>query len=594
MSNYWSEKMKNTHRTLFLSCLLLGTIAFTVPQEGQAQYRFIKSMQNESVQDDKPVEQSEGAESAAPKKNSSNEPVSPPHDTTLLTFLNSHTSINKDEISKETHHFYTANNYVAVWFPNGQKSKAAEVALSVLQNAHEEGLDSDDYKEASAIDVSKNWVEAEIALTNTFLKFIHDVRVGRIAANHVTRTIKIVSPETQSVAYLTDALKDSAHNFDQLREMAPELEDYKKLKTLLVTYRQMARDNQSLPVLKKYDKKIRLKPGQSNGEVVKLKKILNVLGFLNDTDNSSVLDEKVMDGLKKFQRFHSLDDDGTVGAETIKALNWSLEDRIKKIIVNMERLRWLPDHLGDKFILVNVGGYEVMAVRKGIVEHRIKAIVGKKSRRTPLFYAPLKNVIINPSWGVPVSILVHDKIPKIIRDPSYVERAGFSVYDSSGARVDPYQVNWESEGASMRLRQSPGAHNALGRIKFNIENPYTIYLHGTPEDKLFKKGTRNFSSGCIRLHQPTLLAEWILKDVNGWGTGDIEGKIKAGSTQSLALKNNLPVYFAYMTVWVDDDGHSHFSPDAYDMDDALIKALNVKVDVPLSVAVGKNLKIRYA
>jgi L,D-transpeptidase YcbB len=587
--------MKFYKRKIILSGLISASLFAIASSEGYSKYRFINDATQNNIISSQSTNENDNADaSTAPKAVSQKEPIAPPQDKTLLDYLNSHQSINKQEISKETHHFYTANNYAAVWFPNGQKSKAAGVALSVLQNAYEEGLNPDDYKQASAIDSSKNWVEAEIMLTDTFLKFIHDVRVGRIAANHVARTIKIISPETQSVDYLTDALKDSANNFAQLKEMGPELEDYKKLKALLAGYRQLAKEHQALPTLKKFDKKIKLKLGQSNEEVIKLKVILKSLGFLNNSDNSAVLDQTVIDGLKEFQRFHSLDDDGALGPETIKALNWSVEDRIKKIIVNMERLRWLPDHLGSKFIIVNVGGYEVMAIRNNKVEHRIKAIVGKKSRRTPLFYAPLKNVIINPSWGVPTSILVHDKIPKIINDPSYVERAGFSVYDSAGVRVDPYQVNWESEGSSMRLRQSPGAHNALGRIKFNIENPYTIYLHGTPEDKLFKKGTRNFSSGCIRLAQPTVLAEWILKEINGWGTENIEEKIKAGGTQSIVIKNSIPVYFTYMTVWVDDNGKSHFSPDAYDMDNTLIKALNVKTDVPLQVAVGKNLKIRYA
>lgn len=587
--------MKFHKKYIILSGLISVSLFVIASSEGQGRYRFINNEnQNNIISSQNANETNNGITPVALKVAPQKEAITPPQDKILLDYLNNHHSISNQEISKETHHFYTANNYAAVWFPNGQKSKAAEVALSVLQNAHEEGMNSEDYKQASTIDSSKNWVEAEIVLTNTFLKFIHDIRVGRIAANHVARTIKIISPETQSVDYLTNALKDSANNFAQLKEMAPELEDYKKLKALLAAYRQLAKERHELPTLKKFDKKIKLKLGQSNEEVIKLKVILKSLGFLNNSDNSPVLDQTVINGLKEFQRFHSLDDDGALGPESIKALNWSVEDRIKKIIVNMERLRWLPDHLGSKFIIVNVGGYEVMAVNNNKVEHRIKAIVGKKSRRTPLFYAPLKNVIINPSWGVPTSILVHDKIPKIIKDPSYVERAGFSVYDSAGVRVDPYQVNWESEGSSMRLRQSPGAHNALGRIKFNIENPYTIYLHGTPEDKLFKKGTRNFSSGCIRLEQPTVLAEWILKDINGWGAENIEDKIKAGTTQSIAIKNSIPVYFTYMTVWVDGHGKSHFSPDAYDMDDTLIKALNVKADVPLQVAVGKNLKIRYA
>jgi murein L,D-transpeptidase YcbB/YkuD len=348
------------------------------------------------------------------------------------------------------------------------------------------------------------------------------------------------------------------------------------LKKLLASYRQLLNISQPAPTLRECEIKFYLKLNQSNDEVGKLKKILSSQGYLSKNDTGNVLNKNVITALKKFQKDHSLDADGCLGPSTSKALNWSLDYRIKKIIANMERLRWLPDHLERKFILINVGGYEALAVRNGKIEHRIKAIVGQKSRKTPLFYAPLKNIILNPSWSVPTSILIKDKLPKIRKDPGYLERAGFTVFDRSGARVDPYQVNWEAEGSRMHLRQSPGAHNALGRIKFNIENPYTIYLHGTPLDKLFKKEARNFSSGCIRLQQPTLLAEWILKDVNGWDAAEIEKKIKTGRTITVPINHKVPVYFIYLTTWVDEGGNPHFSPDAYDLDDKVIEALHIK------------------
>lgn len=577
-------------KTIFM----IGSVLLISQGEGESRYQFVQGLQPKGVKvlpinavvEEKAEEKNEAKASAASAVQ--------PGDLGFLTFLNQHDQVGKEKISKETHHFYTSNNYKPVWFPNGQRTKASEVALSVLANSFEEGLNPEDYQAAINANPEKNWMEAEILLTNTFLNFIHDVRVGRIPASHVARTIKIVSPETKPVEALENALNSSNGDFSKLRQMAPELEDYAKLKTLLEAYRKLALTPNPMPKLKADKKKIKLKVGQSNEEVAKLKKILFSLGYLENLTDSRILDENVMEALKEFQRYHSLDDDGTIGPETIKALNWTLDDRIKKIIANMERLRWLPDHLGHKFILVNVGGYEVTAVTDGKVDHRIKAIVGKKSRRTPLFYAPLKNIIINPSWGVPTSILLKDKIPKIRNDPSYVERAGFTVYDSSGDRLNPYDVNWESVGSSIRLRQSPGAHNALGRIKFNIENPYTIYLHGTPTESLFKRGTRNFSSGCIRLEEPNVLAEWVLKDVNGWSEKDIEGKINDGGTKTISIDQSIPVYFSYLTVWVDDAGKTHFSPDAYDLDNSLIKALDIQTGVPLQVAVGKNYKIRYA
>jgi murein L,D-transpeptidase YcbB/YkuD len=241
--------------------------------------------------------------------------------------------------------------------------------------------------------------------------------------------------------------------------------------------------------------------------------------------------------------------------------------------MNMERLRWLPDELGDKHIIVNIAGYQVQAFENSELKLTIPAIVGRPSRRTPLFYAPLKNVVINPSWGVPYNILVHDKIPKIMNDPDYVRRSHFTVTDDSGNVIDPYEADWENEGAHYRLRQSPGRHNALGQIKFNIENPYTIYLHGTPDEKLFQKTARAFSSGCIRLKTPVKLAAWVLDNDKKWSSDKIQAGINKGGTQSVNPDSDISVFFTYQTVWLGEDELIYISDDPYRMDPKMGKVL---------------------
>jgi murein L,D-transpeptidase YcbB/YkuD len=300
-------------------------------------------------------------------------------------------------------------------------------------------------------------------------------------------------------------------------------------------------------------------------------------GDLKDDENtSSEFDDDLKRALRQFQTRHTLEPDGVMGGKTKDALNQSIDDLIRKVIINMERLRWLPDDLGDKHIIVNVAGYQVQAFEKDTLKLTIPAIVGRPSRRTPLFYATLKNIIFNPSWGVPYNILVHDKIPKIINDPDYVRRSGFTVTDDYGMVIDPDEADWENEGSHYHLRQSPGRHNALGRVKFNIENPYTIYMHGTPDEKLFQKTARAFSSGCIRLKTPIELAVWILNNKDKWSTESIEKSINKGSTQTLSLEDDIPVYFTYQTVWLGKDGLIHVSDDPYRMDAKMEKVLNPK------------------
>ena len=341
---------------------------------------------------------------------------------------------------------------------------------------------------------------------------------------------------------------------------------------MLSDYREISKNTKEWPQLTT-SKAFRL--GDVHPQVKILRQILGLHGDLEDEEAESTKFDKDVDiALRQFQRRHTIEPDGVMGSKTKDALNRPIDDIIRKIIINMERLRWLPDNLGDKYIIVNVAGYQLQAFEDFELKLTIPAIVGRPSRRTPLFYAPLKNIVINPSWGVPYNILVHDKIPKIINDPDYVYRSGFTVTDDSGQVVNPYEADWENEGAHYHLRQSPGRHNALGRLKFNIENPYTIYIHGTPDEKLFTKTARAFSSGCVRVKTPVELAAWVLNNDEKWSVGQIEAGINRGSTQSVNLDKNIPVLFTYQTVWLGEDGLVYISDDPYRMDPKMEKVIN--------------------
>lgn len=511
-------------------------------------------------------------------------PSDPAPETPIGKFLKEHKNI-----SQNTRDFYEQNNYVAVWYPNGQESVAAQTAKQVLKTSDTEGLNPTDYQKAWITDYKKDWVKAEIDLTNTFLKFIDHVRVGRIPAQDVARSIKLTSPKTDPVKLLTEALKDNGGNFKKLTQMAPDLPDYQNLKILLQQYKSLAEQWGTLPTIERINAKV----GESSPSIPAVKKILTAYGYYSGQSFDDIYTQELFDAVKNFQHHNNLEVDGVIGPQTSRVLNIPLETRIHKIIINMERLRWLPDDMGERHIIVNVGGYEVLAVRNNKTEIRMRAIVGQVGRRTPLFYAPLRDITINPSWGVPRSILVRDKIPKIINDPTYLERAGYVVYDSSGNRISPHNVDWYNNGSGISLRQKPGFRNALGRIRLNIINPYTIFLHGTPTGKLFEKPRRNFSSGCIRLEEPNKLSAWVLKDENGWDESTVQQQINTGRTITVPIKEKLPVYFTYQTVWVADDGKPHFSPDAYNMDDRLIDLLKLK-DQPLTKLASQTYKIRYA
>lgn len=478
----------------------------------------------------------------------------------------------KDPADKETLSFYKKMGNEPVWFFQGSLSKCGQIAVDVLKDSATEGLNPQDYEDATTFgNHPTNWMDAEISLTKRFLEFINHIRTGRVDPSRISHDIKFHSPSTNPVELLIDAIRDKPTHCNKLRQMAPNIPQYAQLKELLAYYRVLAKENDDLPTISSSKP---LKLGDTNPDVVNLRKILIMQGDLTDDDaTSQKFDHDVDKALRQYQMRHTLETDGVVGGKTKDALNEPIKNQIQRVIINMERLRWLPEELGDKFIIVNVAGYEVQAFDKLDLKLTIPAIVGRPSRRTPLFYATLKNVIVNPSWGVPYNIFVHDKLPKIMNDPDYVRRSGFTVTDDSGMVVDPDQADWENEGSHYHLRQSPGKHNALGRVKFNIENPYTIYMHGTPEEKLFKKTARPFSSGCVRLKAPVELAAWVLNDNEKWSEEDINSAIHKGGTQTIKPDDSIGVFFTYQTIWMDDDGLIHISDDPYRMDKKMEKVL---------------------
>lgn len=473
----------------------------------------------------------------------------------------------RKDLFPETRSFYKENNFEPLWFKDKQLTDLGRKAIQVLKKADIEGLNPDDYQKAFILDQEPFTDQGEITLTNEMVHFINHVRVGRFPPGSSGHIIKVQSPKTKPVQLLQEIQKDAS----MVERLGPPQTTYQTLKKLLANFKELQKSHPSVPTLKD----VKLKKDMTHEEVIPLRKLLIFYSDLKGNDTSNVFDSDVENALKKFQEHHTLESDGVVGPDTRKALNTSIEERINTIIVNMERWRWLPDDLGPKYIVVNVGGFEVTAVKNDAVELRIKAIVGAPITKTPLFYAPLQNIIINPDWNVPAGVMVRQKLQKLIHDPGYAYQAGMTVLDSSGNSVDPYQVDWEHEGMSYHLRQPPGARNALGRIKLNIKNPYTVYLHGTPEDKLFNRSIRGFSSGCIRLQKPVELASWVLGDDKKWSVEKIHEAIDTGSTRTVPLGAAIPVYFTYQTVWVDESNTTFFSTDHYHLDPPLMRLLKL-------------------
>ncbi|MDO4431078.1 MAG: L,D-transpeptidase family protein [Lonepinella koalarum] len=237
---------------------------------------------------------------------------------------------------------------------------------------------------------------------------------------------------------------------------------------------------------------------------------------------------------------------------------------VYKLAVNVQRLRIIPDF--ENGIFVNIPSYQLNYYRDGELVLNSRVIVGKNERRTPVMYSKLSNVVVNPPWNAPTRLINEDIIPKVKRDPSYLERNGYSIIDSRGNVVDPYSIDWTSIGAKFpyRLRQKAGDNSALGRFKFNMPSSDAIYLHDTPNRGLFAKEGRALSSGCVRVEKSDALATILLKE-SGWTENRKQKVLESQKTTSVNVSSDNPVYLYYVTAWA-ENGKLHKLKDIYGYD----------------------------
>jgi murein L,D-transpeptidase YcbB/YkuD len=257
-----------------------------------------------------------------------------------------------------------------------------------------------------------------------------------------------------------------------------------------------------------------------------------------------------------------------------------VQARIDQVIVNLERWRWLPEELGDFYVVVNIASFRLDVVRDGKSVLDMRIVVGTPYRRTPVFSDQIRYLVLNPYWEVPGRIAIQDKLPLIKRNPNYLAEQGFTVLQGWGTAeriIDPSTVNWtglSQQNFPYRLRQSPGPLNALGRVKFMFPNRFSVYLHDTPARELFDRETRTFSSGCIRVEAPLELAETLLSGDPRWSRAAINTASRAGREETVQLPTPVPVHLQYWTAWISrTDGRLQFSNDVYGRDQAVLRGL---------------------
>lgn len=278
--------------------------------------------------------------------------------------------------------------------------------------------------------------------------------------------------------------------------------------------------------------------------------------------------------VRSFQDRHGLKADGVVGAATLAALNVPIGERLRQLRVNLLRCQPLPETLGARFIFVNIADFSLQLFEEGRPVLSMPVIVGKTYRQTPVLNSIVSVVVVNPSWEVPYTIARKDILAHIRKEPDYLQQHNFRVFrgwSKDSEELDPAEIDWSNLSAKkfpFRLRQEPGAANALGTLKFLFPNEHDVYLHDTPARELFRRESRTFSSGCIRIARPLDLAVHLLRGTPLGEAEALNAAIAGGKTMQVRTPSPIAVHVVYMTAWVDTDGVLQFRPDIYSRDGA--------------------------
>ena len=301
---------------------------------------------------------------------------------------------------------------------------------------------------------------------------------------------------------------------------------------------------------------VRLEMGVSDPSVQALRQRLIISGDLPRSAGISNSFDSYVDGaVKRFQARHGLPSDGVLGEYSVKALNIAADVRLGQLNTNIVRLQSMSGDLGERYVLVNIPAAYIEAVENGRVATRHTAVVGRISRQTHIINSKIYEVILNPYWTSPRSIVEKDIVPLMRKDPEYLKKNSIRLIDGKGNEVAPETIDWNAEKApNLTFRQDPGKTNAMASTKINFHNPNNEYMHDTPQQGLFNKLARFESSGCVRVQNVRDLTTWLLRDTPGWSRQQIEATIRAGQNSPIKLAVEVPVYFKYITAWAATDG----------------------------------------
>lgn len=472
-----------------------------------------------------------------------------------------------------------------LWVAGTAVTDRARAVIAVLEAADEVGLSAQHYLvevPADSFDVTRGTdrqrqlMGFEMKLSTAVANYILDATRGRIDPNRISGYHDF-KRKTPDLAARLAAIAKADDPAEALVAQNPQGAHFEALMAELQRLKQLDEGDRI-----DISPKIMLRPGQSDPELANVIAAIAKKGSdALKVDHALVLasyagkpeyDSEIADLVKGFQKEAGLKPDGVVGPATRRALvGISNADKIEKVRLAMERARWLPGVLAARRVFINQPAYTATYYNASKPELSMRVVVGKKSNQTYFFDDVIETVEFNPYWGVPQSIIINEMLPKLRRDPSYLDRLGYEV-TAGGKRVSSRNVNWSAvgRGSGIGVRQPPSNANALGELKILFPNSHAIYMHDTPSKSLFERDTRAFSHGCIRLHDPRGMAAKVL----GTTVEEIGKHIAPGRNKPVPVAGEIPVHVSYFTAWPDASGTVQYYGDVYGRDAYLRKAID--------------------
>lgn len=480
-----------------------------------------------------------------------------------------------DTIVSEVNEFYERREYQFAWFNKKGMTASVPIFYNQIQN-YSADFNDKSFKnipldslitlissdEKSALVKKIRVKELELMLTSTFFKYSKKAYGG--ISKSPDELDWFIPRKKKNYQILLDSLVDLSKG-EKISE--PVNPYYKTLKEKLRNYREIYKKG-GFPVVVTTKKELSVT--ESDSCLLAVKQHLFLTGDLKKNDGSIIFTEELAEAITHFQHRMGLIKNGKINTQTLIELNKPVEFRIKQMMLNLERLRWVPVKMENEFLLVNIPEYKLHIIENDKLVWTTNVVVGKDAKQTTIFKGNISRIILNPYWNIPNSIIRNEIIPHIKENPNYLVNNTMEVV-SGNKVINPSTINWGKYKGDVPfiIRQKPGLNNALGKMKFLFPNSFDIYLHDTPSKGLFKESKRAFSHGCIRVEDPNKLLMYLLRNDKKWNQERAATILKTNKEFGIPINPTVPVYIVYFTSWVDIAGQLNFRNDIYNLDEQL-------------------------